>query len=45
MRADKHGMESKEYRAPREGEGLEPTPETVAKRRAAAEREQESRPK
>lgn len=44
MRANRQGMESKEYRAPREPEdSLEPTPEMIAKRRAAAQ-EQKDRP-
>lgn len=45
MRTNRQEMETKEYRAPREPEdNLEPTPEMIAKRRAA-KKEQESRPK
>lgn len=42
----KQGMESKEYRAPREPEdSLEPTPEIIAKRRAAAQDKKDSQAK
>lgn len=40
VRANRQGMESKEYRAPQRGEDvLEPTPESVAKLRAEAKAE------
>jgi len=46
LRADQHGLESKEYRAPREPEdSLEPTPEMLAKRRAAAQENKDSKAK